>query len=71
MEHRYRKMGDQLGRIIPNAGSVMPHAMVGVAGVLRKRRSRKEEQKKLVGGSKVDPRKEYDPNPAEFIPGSM
>lgn len=72
MVQRYRKMGDQLGRVIPDAGAHMPSAMVGVKGALRRRRTQKEGMsERLKGGSKVDPRREYDPRPMEFLPGSM
>lgn len=60
---------NQLGKKIPDPGAHMSHVVVGL---IRKRRTRKKEMSEsLKGGSKQDPRKEYNPYPVEFQPGSM
>lgn len=69
MVHRYRQMGEQLGRRIPDPGAHMPHVVVGL---IRKRRSKKHDfRENLKGGSKESPIKEYNPYPMDFLPGSM
>lgn len=65
MVPRYKKMGDQLGKQIPEPGAHMAHAAVGI---LRKMRTKKYDLEHInkKGGSKVKPIDEQDPFPREF-----
>ena len=55
-----RKYSSQLGRKIPDAGAHIPHVVVGL---IRKRRTKKHNDIYKDGGSKIDPRMEYNPYP--------
>jgi len=47
----------------------MPHAAVGI--IRKKRKKHADLHENLKGGSKHDPKTEYNPFPTEFLPGSM
>lgn len=67
--YKKKKYANQLGKQIPDPGAHMSHVVVGL---IRKHRTKKDETKEnLKGGSKQDPRKEYNPYPVEFTPGSL
>lgn len=66
---RTKYLSSQMGKSINHMGAHMPSAVVGI---LRKRRSKKEAlAENLKGGSKVEPLKEYDPYPNDFLPTGM
>lgn len=67
---RYKsKFESQLGKTPGHYGSHMSHVVVGL---IRKRRTKKEEKRdQILKDGKTKPLESDNPFPAEFIPGSM
>lgn len=66
MVPRYKKMGDQLGKEIPEPGAHLSHAAVGILRKMRTKKYDLEQAGTKKGGSKVKPIDEHDPFPREF-----